>query len=467
MDMAEISTDYLIIGAGASGLAFADEMLTQSDAHMTLIDTRPEPGGHWNDAYPFVRLHQPSAFYGVGSRPLGDQSIDRDGPNAGYLSLASGGQVMGHFHGCLYERLIPSGRVQFLPMHRANRDGTVTSLVSGDVRKVKVRRKTVNAAYMTNAVPKTHQRGFDVADGVHCIPPNDLPGLSGRFAHFTVLGGGKTGMDTVNWLLGHGADEQQIRWVIPRDSWLWNRATTQPDDAFFETVYGSFLDRQKAIAEASDPRDLALRFEASGMWMRLDPDVEPTVYRGATVTSHELDMLRSVRDKVRMGRVTRIDQGALVLEHGELAAPDNTLYVDCTAKPFASGTAPARPVFDGDRITLQMIRFPQITFSAALTAFLEASYETDAEKNRFATPIEVDETVEGFVRGMIPDFANRMNANTEPALRKWVLESRLDGFTRMAVNVDKSDAAKMALLRELKTASMGAAMNLPRLAGLA
>ncbi len=26
------------------------------------------PGGHWTRAYPFVRLHQPSAYYGVNSR---------------------------------------------------------------------------------------------------------------------------------------------------------------------------------------------------------------------------------------------------------------------------------------------------------------------------------------------------------------------------------------------------------------
>ena len=29
-----IETDYLVVGAGASGLIFADEMLTHSDAHI-------------------------------------------------------------------------------------------------------------------------------------------------------------------------------------------------------------------------------------------------------------------------------------------------------------------------------------------------------------------------------------------------------------------------------------------------
>lgn len=41
-----------------------------------MVDRRPKIGGHWNDAYPFVRLHQPSSFYGVASRPLGRHQLD-------------------------------------------------------------------------------------------------------------------------------------------------------------------------------------------------------------------------------------------------------------------------------------------------------------------------------------------------------------------------------------------------------
>ncbi|MEO0998968.1 MAG: NAD(P)-binding protein, partial [Pseudomonadota bacterium] len=88
-----MQTDYLIIGAGATGLAFADEMLTRSDAHMTIVERRHAPGGHWNDTYPFVRLHQPSVFYGVESTALSEPRIDSDGLNAGYLSLAEGSEV--------------------------------------------------------------------------------------------------------------------------------------------------------------------------------------------------------------------------------------------------------------------------------------------------------------------------------------------------------------------------------------
>ncbi|WP_332826170.1 NAD(P)-binding protein, partial [Ramlibacter sp.] len=74
-----VETDYLVVGAGAAGMAFTDALLMHSDATVTLVDRRHAPGGHWLDAYPFVRLHQPSAFYGVDSVPLGNDAIERSG----------------------------------------------------------------------------------------------------------------------------------------------------------------------------------------------------------------------------------------------------------------------------------------------------------------------------------------------------------------------------------------------------
>jgi ribulose 1,5-bisphosphate synthetase/thiazole synthase len=52
-----VETDYLVVGAGASGLAFADTLVAEADVDVTLIDRRTAPGGHWLDAYSFVRLH--------------------------------------------------------------------------------------------------------------------------------------------------------------------------------------------------------------------------------------------------------------------------------------------------------------------------------------------------------------------------------------------------------------------------
>ena len=78
----KLETDYLVIGSGAMGMAFVDEMLFGSSKYgnnqnteFIIIDKHAKPGGHWNDAYQFVTLHQPAAFYGVNSKQLGDGII--------------------------------------------------------------------------------------------------------------------------------------------------------------------------------------------------------------------------------------------------------------------------------------------------------------------------------------------------------------------------------------------------------
>jgi hypothetical protein len=66
-----LSCDYLVVGSGAMGLAFVDSLLLlQPDASVMLVDKHPAPGGHWNDDYGYVLLHQPSLVYGVQSSQL-------------------------------------------------------------------------------------------------------------------------------------------------------------------------------------------------------------------------------------------------------------------------------------------------------------------------------------------------------------------------------------------------------------
>jgi len=86
-----IETDYLVIGAGAAGMSFTDALIdADPDCDVVMVDRRHAPGGHWNDAYPFVRLHQPAACYGVNSRPLGNDQLDDHGLNAGLYEQAAG-----------------------------------------------------------------------------------------------------------------------------------------------------------------------------------------------------------------------------------------------------------------------------------------------------------------------------------------------------------------------------------------
>ena len=129
--MYELETDYVVVGAGASGMAFVDSLLTHSDAEVVLVDRRHRPGGHWIDAYPFVRLHQPSAYYGVNSRVLGTNRVDETGPNAGFYERATASEICDYYNRVLEEQFVASGRVRFMPMSEyQGEDGEGHQIVS-------------------------------------------------------------------------------------------------------------------------------------------------------------------------------------------------------------------------------------------------------------------------------------------------------------------------------------------------
>ena len=96
-------------------MAFTDQLLAHSDATVTVVDRRHAPGGHWVDAYLFVRLHQPSAFYGVSSVPLGQGALDSVGTNAGYYELAGRDEICAHFERAMHRHFLPTGRVRYFP----------------------------------------------------------------------------------------------------------------------------------------------------------------------------------------------------------------------------------------------------------------------------------------------------------------------------------------------------------------
>ena len=51
-------------------MAFTDALIDHADVRVAMVDRLHGVGGHWLEAYPFVRLHQASAFYGVESTLL-------------------------------------------------------------------------------------------------------------------------------------------------------------------------------------------------------------------------------------------------------------------------------------------------------------------------------------------------------------------------------------------------------------
>ncbi len=102
--------DRRVVGAGAAGMAITDELLTHTDASVAIVERRSAPGGHWRVAYPFVRLHQPSNYYGVSSLPLGNDTIDEQGLNAGFYERAGAEEICAYYLRLLETRFLPSGR---------------------------------------------------------------------------------------------------------------------------------------------------------------------------------------------------------------------------------------------------------------------------------------------------------------------------------------------------------------------
>jgi hypothetical protein len=460
-----METDYLIVGAGAVGLAFADTLLAETNAHITIVDRHGKPGGHWNDAYSFVSLHQPSAFYGVNSLPLGGDRIDETGVNRGLYELASGPEVSGYFEKVMNQRLLASGRVQYFPMSNYQGDGRFVSLLSGKETQVHIRKKTVDATYFGTTVPSTHKPQFVVEPGVDFVPLNELPHLwkrsQGMPKHFVIVGAGKTGMDAACWLLASGADPESISWIMPRDSWLLNRLKTQPGIDFFEETIAGQADMMEACALATDVDDLFDRLEACGVMLRIDPNVRPTLHRYATVSTGEVAQLARIKHVIRKGRVTSISPTSVVLEGGQEAFGEGTLFIDCSAT--AVEDRPAVPVFQGDLIIPQMIRLPQPAFSAALTAYVEANYEDDTTKNGLCGSIPLPRTLDLYPRAVLGNMMNQLAWSQDPKLREWIRESRLDGFGKVIAAVDPTDMKKVAILKKFRTFSMPAAANLTKL----
>src|SRR5512135_85488 len=358
-----LETDYLVVGCGASGMAFADALIAASDAHLVMVDRRHAPGGHWNDAYPFVRLHQPSLMYGVNSTPLGTDAVDRDGPNKGFYDRSSGTEIVAYYDRVMRDRLLASGRVRFFPMSDHAGGGRFVSRLTGDAYEVKVRRSVVDATYLEGKVPATTPPPFEVAAGARCVPVGDLVHLAGRAERYVIVGGGKTGIDACLWLLENNVAPSSIRWIRPREIWLLNRVYFQGGE-LVGTAYEGLSLQAEAAAKAESLDDLFARLAASEQVLRIDERAVPTMYRGATVSADELAQLR------------RIQPGFLPL-------------------------------------------------SAAFTAYVEATRADAAGKNRLCPPVRLQNVPRDWAIGTLAATQTAYLWSQQPDVQQWLEGARL------------------------------------------
>jgi len=460
----QLETDYLVIGAGAVGMAFVDTILTETDAHVVMLDDRAVPGGHWNESYPFVRLHQSGSTYGVTSKPLGQSRIETSGINQGYESLSSGTEITHYYHELMEETFLPSGRVTFLPLTRYEDDGRIWNTLSGEEHEIKVRNKTVFANYLTTSIPATHERNYTVADGVTCVPPNDLPLKAPKHKQICVIGGGKTATDCIIWLLTRGYDAERIHWVVSRDAWFLNRKNFQTlDNSQFEDTVGGQAKAMEIYAAAESVEDLENRMEEAGLWQRIDPATRPTMFHASIVAEREIEELRKIQNVIRKGYVKQIVPGQLILEQGAVEMDADTLYIDCTASAFKTYVNVRVPVFQPNEIHVQAIRQFQPCFSAALIAAIEARIP-EADKNNYARPAPGIDTTTDVLLVLAAAMENTMMWMSSPELGEWRSACRLDGFASMVDKADMNDPKVMEILMSMLSNGEPAINNLRRIA---
>jgi hypothetical protein len=229
-------------------------------------------------------------------------------------------------------------------------------------------------------------------------------------------------MDACNWLLDNGVDPDKIRWVKPRDAWLLDRAFFQPLDLLASTMEGISLVAE-ALAQAESVEELFRRLEASGQLARLDPAVEPTMFRGAILSQAEREGLQQIERVVRQGRVKRLGADQIVLEDGAISTGRGEVHVDCTA--YGPPVVPARPMFESGRITLQSLMGGQTSTAAAQVAFVESARDDDAEKNRLCPPTPNPSRAVDFIRAMHAAFGGIVLRSGEPDLMAWSDRSRV------------------------------------------
>jgi hypothetical protein len=416
-----IEADYLVVGAGATGMAFTDALVDHADVRVAMVDRRHSVGGHWLEAYPFVRLHQASAFYGVASTLLGGGRVQQRGPEAGLHERATVSEICAYYGRILTDRMLESGKVELLANTEYVGNRQVVSRISGRRLDVPRRCRIVDARYLSPDIPAEKPPPFEVADGARVIPVNDLARVAQAPSRYLVVGSGKTATDACVWLLARGVSPDAVCWVRPREPWMLNRAVVQPDPAVF---LGMVADTMQAAAAAATLEDLFLRLEDAGIMVRIDRSVTPTMAKTPTLATWELEQLRTIENVVRLGHVRRVERGRVTLDGGSVATAEDTLVVHCAASGLQY--PPRVPLWGAAAITLQPVRAGFPCFGAALAGYVEATRDDDVEKNRLCPPTPYANTLAEWAVMNVLGTQATMSFGSEPDIAAWAAEVPLN-----------------------------------------
>ena len=151
--------------------------------------------------------------------------------------------------------------------------------------------------------------------------------------------------------------------------------------------------------------------------LRIDRSMTPTMAKTPTLAEWELELLRTVEDVVRLGRIRSVSRGRLDLDDGSVRVAENAVVVHCAADGLKN--PPVVPVWRPADITIQPIRAGFPCFGAALVGYVEAARHDDAEKNRVCSPSQYGNSLEQWASMNLLGTRNAQAFSAEPDIKEW------------------------------------------------
>merc|ERR1711907_126150 len=275
--------------------------------------------------------------------------------------------------------------------------------MGGVSKTIRVRQRLVDARNLEPDLPVSTPPKFKYpSNDISVLPVNDLvtSDEAKNKKYFVVIGGGKTGMDAVTYLLKQLKIDptKQLLWIVPNQPWITARENI---GNCIDLLYTSakLHDSNNSQEEKKD-WDIGpdffqrgfIEWEKEGHIYRLDKSVTPTKFKDATLSLEELQLLQTaVPSMVSRARISEItSDGTMVFVDGttmELPFPslEETLFLHCSAGAFhfTKSNASPPPIFEKKRIIVQdMYGTPGFCFVGSMLGKLESMTSlSDDEKN--------------------------------------------------------------------------------------
>lgn len=370
--------DLVVIGAGIAGLnaLFAASEYLPKGAHVLLLDEKTAPGGMWNTAYDYVRLHQPHPMFTVGNLRWGWKK-SRD-------YLAARDEVQSHLTRALdpirekvtlktaFEQTVtsctemetsdgPLAEIVFQPKH-----GT------GPRRTIRAKR-AIHASGLNYAMAAPLVLSSQSA--VSIIPQDLRATLAAHpTSEVIVVGGGKTGMDTVLATLSENP-ARQVSLIQGQGTNFLNRTKYVPT-GLKRWTSGELISRLF--------RDMALRFDGDNeddamVYFRTHHSTDPTSDHGAFLyglqSEAELAKIKSgvtqIYSDYLKDVVDTADGPQIAMRSGaKIDVAKGAIFVNCTGSFFRAETMEeAAPLLSKNNCILSINARNAFHFLTSVTGF--------------------------------------------------------------------------------------------------